>query len=264
MAHDTPVRPDPQTSPAPEQTPPAPEQAPPVQPFSASGLLLAIAGSVVGTVLTGAAGTGPWGTLAGAAVLPVVSAVFTTRRAGERGPLRAIAAVLLLTAAAVFVTWSTVSVADTASGSSVMPGTGHRPSTFPFPGDGRGAGTGTTAARVDVDPASLDCDEVALGAQTVCSAELRYTGDGTLRVRDVEVRGDAAEDFAVDARDCDRLTDGETCTVAVLFRPSAPGTRVATVVLHQNLPAPDTGTRIPVGGTGVDSTWRPTQDFVQP
>jgi hypothetical protein len=48
--------------------------------FSAWPLLLALLGSVVGTVMTGAFGSGQRGALAGAAADPVISTTFSTRR----------------------------------------------------------------------------------------------------------------------------------------------------------------------------------------
>src|SRR5262249_58383302 len=93
-------------------------------------LLLAVLGSVVGTVLARAAGIGPWGTLAGAAILAVVSTTFSPRKFGENGRVRA-AAITVLTLVALTVTWSGVSLADHAAGRSVLPGPGQRQNTFP-------------------------------------------------------------------------------------------------------------------------------------
>lgn len=61
--------------------------------FSRGALLLAILGSVVGTVLTSTvltstAGAGRWGALLGAAVGPVVSTVFSTTGGARTHPHR--------------------------------------------------------------------------------------------------------------------------------------------------------------------------------
>ena len=71
--------------------------------FSVWALLLAVLGSAVGTVITGAFGSGQWGALAGAAAGPLIGTTFTTRRAGESGRVR-IAIIILLSAGAVFIT----------------------------------------------------------------------------------------------------------------------------------------------------------------
>jgi hypothetical protein len=52
--------------------------------FSARALLLAVVGSVVGTIITSALGSGQWRTLAGATLGPVISTMFSTKRAGEK------------------------------------------------------------------------------------------------------------------------------------------------------------------------------------
>ena len=52
--------------------------------FSTWALLLAVLGSVAGTIITSAFGTGHWGILAGAAVGPVISTTFATKHTGER------------------------------------------------------------------------------------------------------------------------------------------------------------------------------------
>jgi len=78
--------------------------------FSAGALGLAILGSVVGMVLTTKIDLGPWGGLAGATIGPVLSATFTTRRAGERGRVR-LGAMCALSALALVITISGFAVA---------------------------------------------------------------------------------------------------------------------------------------------------------
>ncbi len=71
--------------------------------FSAGALGLAILGSIVGMVLTTKIELGPWGGLAGAVLGPLLSATFTTRKAGERGRVR-LGAICALSALALVIT----------------------------------------------------------------------------------------------------------------------------------------------------------------
>jgi hypothetical protein len=228
--------------------------------FSAGGLFLAIAGSAVGTVLTGAVGTGPWGTLAGATLGPVISTAFSTKRAGEKGLVRS-AAVAVLSAGALLITVTGFSLADAAAGRSIVPGTGERPGTFPVlsaaaDGNGRDGGGGGDGGDLGIrvqPPESLDCGEVAAGASAPCPQPVTVTSTGTaqLRITSVEVTGRDDGDFtAGDQCTGARLDTGESCQLTVEFHPSDAGGREATLVVHQNLPAPDRGTEVPLTGTG--------------
>jgi FHA domain len=226
--------------------------------FSTRGLLLAISGSVVGTVLTGFAGTSQWGILAAAALAPVVSTVFSTTRAGDVGRVRVIA-VLLLSAAALFTTWAGVSLADVVSGRSVVPGSHERAMTFPAPGGDRGSGDADEDPAGTEPPAGLalkvgsdvDCGIVTVGARKAChgAVTITSTGDRALHITGLELAGTHRSDF--EAQNCvgKWLDRGETCEVAVWFGPTAAGWREAELVIHQNLPPPDTGTRVALAGT---------------
>jgi hypothetical protein len=98
---------------------------------------------------------------------------------------------------------------------------------------------------------------------------IKSTGDGTLLVRSFEIVGPAAADFQVVADptgttntavtatsgvggECQGrpLAFNEVCTVAVRFQPSEAGLRSATLIVHQNLPRPDTGTPVDLIGQG--------------
>ncbi|GAA2711065.1 FHA domain-containing protein [Actinoplanes palleronii] len=206
--------------------------------FSGGALLLAVAGSVVGTVLTDAAGTGPWGTLAGAAIGPLVSTTFSTRHAGEKGRVRA-AAIGILSVSALFITWAGVSVAETA--------TKQRTTTFPrvF------SAPAPPDPVVEVDP--VQCGSADVDMAAACpDVTIRYRGGSRVHITGVEVIGRDAGDF-IPGSECvgDRLGDGDTCRMTLSFRPSAPAERKATLVIHQDLPAPDRGTRALVTGVGV-------------
>jgi hypothetical protein len=224
--------------------------------FSVPGLLLAVVASVVGTVFTSEVGTGPWGTLAGAAALPVVSATFSTQQAGEKGRIRT-AAVVLLSLGAFVITWAGVSLADLAAGRSLVPGADERPSTFP------GLSANDSRARTEqpetaglpplVEASPVDCGTIAVGATAGCRtrAVVKYHGTGHLHITRVQVTGENPDDFTA-GEECVGwwLRPGQTCTLTVTFHPSAAGRRSATLVVHQNVPSPDTGTRTALVGTG--------------
>lgn len=226
--------------------------------FSVSALLLAVGASAVTTVLTGAVGTGPWGTLAGAALAPLATTVFSTKRAGEKGRLR-VAAIAILTLGALVVTWSGFSLTDAAAGKSVVPGTDGRP--YTFPGAKKVAETPSPSPSEQPPPAALldppvaRCGDIAVGSDAACPGiTLHYTGSKRLHIVSVEVTGADADDFTA-GQECvgTWLDPGQSCLLSVRFRPSGAGDRNATLVVHQNLPRPDRGTEGRLTGTGVDA-----------
>ena len=104
--------------------------------FSTWALLLAVLGSVAGTIITSAFGTGHWGILAGAAVGPVISTTFATKHTGERGGIRN-AIVVILSVGALLITVTGFTFADRVAGKSILPGDRDRrlwSSTRTFPG----------------------------------------------------------------------------------------------------------------------------------
>ena len=88
--------------------------------FSTWALLLAVLGFVAGTIITSAFGTDHWGTLAGAAVGPVISTTFATKRTGERGGIRN-AIVIILSVGALLITVTGFTFADHVAGSRSSP-----------------------------------------------------------------------------------------------------------------------------------------------
>lgn len=238
--------------------------------FSAPALVLAVMGAMVTTTLTGVAGAGPWGTLMGAAVGPVVTTTFTTKRAGEKGRVRT-AAIIILTLAAVVITWVGIGLADRAAGRSIIPGTEDRPNTFPGPVAGpeqttpsrvatsspsESASPSATASSTasgpaaTVSPVVLDCGTTGEGSTVTCpELTISSTGAEGLNITQIELTGDDAGDFIAHEECVGRtLAPGETCTMTVDFQPQAAGPRQAVLVIHQNIPPPDTGTRVDLIG----------------
>jgi pSer/pThr/pTyr-binding forkhead associated (FHA) protein len=232
--------------------------------FSATALLLAVLGTVVATALTGAAGAGQWGTLVGAAVGPVVTTTFTTKKAGEKGRVRT-ATIIVLSVAALVITWVGIGLADQVAGESVIPGTRDRSSTFPMPAGGGekspdgggGASTEPAPGPQFLAPQAIDCGTIGVGASVPCPAvEIRSVGTEVLRITRVEVTGNDRGDF-MPGEQCagTEISPGDSCTLTVDFNPSSQGTdellpddRTATLVIHENLPSPDTGIRVELTG----------------
>ena len=98
--------------------------------LSPGALGLAVLSSVVGTVLIGKLGTSQGATLAGAAISPMIAALFTTRRKKLAGGLRA-GAVTLLTLAAVGFTVLGFTGAEKVTGKSLI--NDDQSTTFPLP-----------------------------------------------------------------------------------------------------------------------------------
>jgi hypothetical protein len=241
--------------------------------FSLRGLALAVGGSVVGTVLTGALAQEPWGTLAAAAILPIVAATFANHGATEPKRVQA-AAIAILSTAALAVTMTGFDVADTFAGRALV---GQGDSTFPRPKaksttmdapqptDTPTGGaepkpspsaSATPGLGVDVAPRILDCGEVATGASRDCPQTITITSSGTepLQIRSVQITGANADDFRVDGRCVGQsLEADESCMMTVSFRPHTTGGRTATLTIHQNMPSPDRGTPVALTGTGQKS-----------
>ncbi|GAA4606713.1 hypothetical protein GCM10023107_77830 [Actinoplanes octamycinicus] len=224
--------------------------------FGVRALFLAVAGSVVGTVIPAALNSGSWGTLAGATIGPVISTVFSTKYTGEKGRVR-VAAIVLLSVAALVITVTGFTLGDKATGGSVVPGAGDRTGTFPDLIE-ENPGKGGDPDPAPTDPAVVELSAVRCGSATVgesrgCPiATVRYHGPDRLHVTGVEMRGDAAGDFTAGGDCADRWLDPEeACEMTVTFRPSAEGDRSATLVVHQNLPSPEDGTTAQVTGTGT-------------
>jgi pSer/pThr/pTyr-binding forkhead associated (FHA) protein len=227
--------------------------------FSGQGLLLAVLGSVVGTALAGAASAGPWGALAGAAVTPVVSTAFATRRAGDRGRVAG-AAIVLLSVGALIITVTGVSLADLATGKSVLPGNGSQSGTFPginvgpAPSGSHGPPPGTAHA------GRVDCGAAVVESTVTChpGAVLVFTGEGRMKITRVEVVGESAGDFVAGSECVGKtLQSGSSCETSVTFTAAAAGPRTAVLVIHQTLPAPDQGTRVDITGVGQASPLDP-------
>jgi hypothetical protein len=237
--------------------------------FSTWALLLAVLGSVAGTIITSAFGTGHWGILAGAAVGPVISTTFATKHTGERGGIRN-AIVIILSVGALLITITGFTFADHVVGKSILPSPDPRagtffpasqPSTPSFPASQPSTpsatpsdGSRSKGLAIQIQPSGLlDCGTAAVGAVAACPQPVTITSVGTdvLRITSIVMTGTDTQDF-IPSQDCvgASLNSSQTCDLKVSFQPTAAGPRQATLVIHQNLPWPDQGTTITLTGTG--------------
>jgi hypothetical protein len=228
--------------------------------FSTWALLLAVLGSIAGTIITSAFGTGHWGILAGAAVGPVISTTFATKRTGERGGIRN-AIVIILSVGALLITVTGFTFADHVAGKSILPGPDPRAGTF-FPASQPSTPSATPSdgakikgPAIRIQPSGpLDCGTAAVGAAAGCPQPVTITSAGTdvLRITSVVMTGSDTQDF-IPSQDCvgASLDPSQTCDLKVTFQPTAAGPRQATLVIHQNVPWPDQGTMITLTGTGT-------------
>jgi hypothetical protein len=107
---------------------------------------------------------------------------------------------------------------------------------------------------IELDPSgTLNCGSADVGAQVTCNVTIKSTGIAALRITGVEVAGTNGDDFTADDECVGQspLDPGQSCVMTVQFTPSAPGELNATLVIHQNIPAPDYGTSLHLVGTAT-------------
>lgn len=113
---------------------------------------------------------------------------------------------------------------------------------------------------IEVEPLSLSCGATDVAASPVLCGEgvtIKSTGVAKLHITSVNVTGTNRGDFIPGAECVGRWLEPaessdqmDSCTMTVQFEPSAGGERRATLVIHQNLPKPDTGTAVELVGNG--------------
>ncbi|WP_158879734.1 hypothetical protein [Amycolatopsis anabasis] len=232
--------------------------------FSPFGLLVTVAGSILGTVIPTAFGEGPVPTLLGAASLAVLTAAGLTGADGTARGVRAIAAVLLAIGA-VALTVSGVTLTDLIRGKSLN---GEHQNTFPVAPAAAEPPTRAPSSPKTVKPgislpATLDCGRGAPRTAHTCPAiEVRSTGGAPLKITKLEFDGPHRAEFAVDrtGTDCGaaNLDPGDECAITLRFTPAAPGNRTARLVVHQNLPGPASFVKLTGTGSGRPPTATPS------
>jgi hypothetical protein len=88
---------------------------------------------------------------------------------------------------------------------------------------------------------------------------INSTGGAALDITGVEITGPNSGDFTASNNCAQPLGPGQSCVLPVQFTPSQSGDRTATLVIHQNLPAPDHGTPLQLTGTGNGTPPPPSQ-----
>jgi hypothetical protein len=121
---------------------------------------------------------------------------------------------------------------------------------------------------IDVDPTTYvqaSASSLAFGVQPLSTIgatqtlSIHNTASTSRVIDDVQITGDAVDDFLMLSQGCTRapLAAGATCTVRFRFAPSATGERTATLTLSGNglvapmqIPLHGTGGELPKGETG--------------
>ena len=119
--------------------------------------------------------------------------------------------------------------------------------------------TPTGLPAIELDPAgTLNCGQADVGTPVQCQVTIKSTGGTALDITRVEITGPNSGDFTASNNCAQPLNSGQSCVLPVHFTPSQSGDRTATLVIHQNLPAPDHGTPLELTGTG-NGTPQPSQ-----
>jgi hypothetical protein len=112
----------------------------------------------------------------------------------------------------------------------------------------------TGGPQIELDPAgTLNCGQADVGTPVQCQVTINSTGGAALDITSVEITGPNSGDFTAGNNCGQPLAPGQSCVLPVQFTPSQSGDRSATLVIHQNLPAPDHGTPLQLTGTGNDT-----------
>jgi hypothetical protein len=215
-------------------------------------ITMSVLASGVGTLVSQGLGSGRWGALAFAVFGPLVTAAFTLRADRRIRKLP----VVVVTVIAFALTFGGVSIADLVAGHSVLPGAQDRGGTFPGVGSGNaigGGGGGGTSGPGIRTPDRVSCPTVAVGQKSTCHVPVESTGSTALVIKGINLTGPDLASFSLRDTCSGTLGPGKPCTFTVTFAPTSAGPHGAVVVIHQNLPAPDTGSRIRITADATDA-----------
>jgi hypothetical protein len=213
-------------------------------------ITMSVLASGVGTLVSQGLGSGRWGALAFAVFGPLVTAAFTLRADRRIRKLP----VVVVTVIAFALTFGGVSIADLVAGHSVLPGAQDRGGTFPGVGSGNpiGGGGGTSGPGIGT-PDTVSCPTVAVGKTSTCDVSVQSTGSAALVVKTIDLTGPGSGSFSLPGTCSGTLGPGKSCTFTVTFAPTSAGSHTAVVVVHQNLPPPDTGSHITITAVATPS-----------
>jgi len=119
---------------------------------------------------------------------------------------------------------------------------------------GAGSSGAVPASTGNGPVASLSATSLSFGSQTVDATSaaqtvtLSNTGNATLSITSIAVTGTNARDFAQTSTCGSSVAAGANCTIAVMFSPSALGTRTAALSISDN--ASGSPQTVPLSGTG--------------
>ena len=208
------------------------------QALGALQLLLAVAASVVGTLLSGFFDIGRPGTLIGAGIAPLVTAVFTTRGSGVARSI----GIGVLTTLALLITVSGFTISDVLrDGKSPV---ASREGTFwkpPLPGPP----SKTSGLSV---PEQVTCPATEVHHTADCRFGVKPAGSSTVSVNGAALDGRDQDDFRITKQCKGTLKPGTACSIRLKFTPSAAGDREAEVTVRFG----SGSTVVELVGKGVD------------
>ena len=111
-----------------------------------------------------------------------------------------------------------------------------------------GLGTGTGA--VTVSPSSLAFGSVAVGSSSSLTETLTNGTSGAITISSIAVSGANAADFTISSNSCGTsLAASATCSVTVVFKPAAAGSRTGTLTFTDS--AANSPQTVALSGTGT-------------
>lgn len=231
--------------------PPRSRKYAPPSPLSPVGLLLNVIGSGVVALLLSTVKAPEPGTIIGAGIMALVTALVLTP--GRRQWLRVVGAA----AVAFLLAFTGITIPELFLGHSLA--NPDRATTYSVPGKkepvnnpsggGGGSQPGVGVPDIVITPDVVDCGTVDLGSIGTCSTIVWSTGTANLRITRID-SPDPAGEFTVDGCVGLSLPPEAACELHITFTPAAADTRTAQIVVHQNIPLPDRGTVVTLTGTG--------------
>lgn len=109
-----------------------------------------------------------------------------------------------------------------------------------------------SASSVSLSPTSLSfAGQLLTTTSTAQALTLTNSGNVALTISSVTLTGSDASDFTISTNTCGAsLAANASCSISVAFRPSASGTRLATLNINDN--APGSPQTVSLNGTGTD------------
>src|SRR5207249_2827527 len=136
---------------------------------------------------------------------------------------------------------ASVAVTDNASGS---------PQTAAL--SGSGVSSGTTGPVASLSPTSLAFGNQTVGTSAAKSITLSNTGTASLSISGYAITGTNSGDFTKTTNCLASLGAGASCIISVTFKPTATGTRTASVAVTDN--ATGSPQAVALSGSGVSSS----------